>query len=192
TWAAEAGVRSMGWTAVVDLLVDEGQVKGCYVLSGGRPLVIVAQSTVLCTGGASALFLFHDNPITSLGEGYAVAARAGTPLEDMEFIQFYPLVTNVPGTPRTLIMPPLVDVGTIINDRGEDLVEKYELAQFRPLGLRARDRLSRVLFQEHLADRRAFLDLRSMTDDDWKDPAAGRDLQIFFETRYHARTAPIA
>ena len=143
-WADQAGVTSMGWTTVVDLLIDGARVTGCHALAKGRPLAILARATILCTGGASALFLFHDNPITSLGEGYAIAARAGAALEDMEFIQFYPLVTHVPGRPRALIMPPLTDMGKIINDQGEDLIEKYGLASFRPLGLRARDRLSRV------------------------------------------------
>jgi succinate dehydrogenase/fumarate reductase flavoprotein subunit len=191
-WAAEAGVTSMGWTTVVDLLMDGDRVIGCYALTKGRPLLILAGATILCTGGASALFLLHDNPITSLGDGYAIAARAGAALEDMEFIQFYPLVTNEPGTPRILILPPLIDLGKIINDQGEDLVEKYGLAPFRPLGLRARDRLSRALFQEHLAGRRVSLDLRAMTEGDWQDPLAGKGLQTLFETRYHYRIGPIS
>ena len=191
-WAEEAGVSSVGWTTVVDLLMDEDRVAGCYALAKGKPLLILAGATILCTGGASALFLLHDNPITSLGDGYAMAARAGVALEDMEFIQFYPLITNQPGTPRTLIMPPLTDLGKLINDKEEDLVEKYGLAPFRPLGLRARDRLSRALFQEHLAGRRVFLDLRMMTEGDWQDPAAGTGLKTLFETRYHSHTAPVS
>ncbi len=191
-WAAETGVTSMGWTTVVDLLMDGDRVVGCHALAKGRPLLILAGATVLCTGGASALFLIHDNPITSLGDGYAIAARAGAALEDMEFIQFYPLVTNEPGTPRTLILPPLIDLGKIINDQGEDLVEKYGLAPFRPLGLRARDRLSRALFQEHLAGRQVSLDVRAMTEGDWQDPSTGRGLQTLFESRYHSRIAPVS
>ncbi len=191
TWAAQAGVVSMGWTTVVDLIVDEGQVAGCHAIARGQPLIILARATVLCTGGASALFRFHDNPFTSLGEGYAMADCAGVTLADMEFIQFYPLVTNEPGTPKTLIMPPLTDIGKIINDEGEDLVEKYGLTSFRPLASRARDRLSRALFLEHLAGHNVFFDLRAMTEGDWQSPAAGKDLQRLFETRYHSATAPI-
>ena len=192
-WAAQAGVSTTGWTTVIDLLVDRGRVAGCSALVQGRPVRIRAKATVLCTGGASALFRFHDNPITSLGDGYAIAARAGALLRDMEFIQFYPLITNEPATPRILIMPPLADIGRIVNDKGEDLVEKYDLGSFRPLGLRARDRLSRALFQEHLTGRTVFLDLRSMTGSDWLDPAAGKGLQRLFETRYgtHAKPLPI-
>jgi succinate dehydrogenase/fumarate reductase flavoprotein subunit len=190
-WAAQAGVSLMGWTTVIELLVDRGRVAGCSALVHGRPVCIRAKATVLCTGGASALFRFHDNPLTNLGDGYAIASRAGALLRDMEFIQFYPLITNEPGTPRMLIMPPLADIGRIVNDEGEDLVEKYELGSFRPLGLRARDRLSRVLFQERLAGRAVFLDLRSMAEDDWLDPAAGKALQRLFETRYNSHAKPL-
>lgn len=190
-WAARAGVSVMGWTTVIDLAVDAGRVAGCSALVQGRPVCIRAKATILCTGGASALFRYHDNPITSLGDGYAIAARAGAHLQDMEFIQFYPLITDEPATPRVLIMPPLADVGRVVNDKGEDLVEKYGLGSFRPLGLRARDRLSRALFQEHLAGSSIFLDLRSMTDKDWLDPAAGKVLQHLFETRYATSAKPL-
>jgi fumarate reductase (CoM/CoB) subunit A len=191
-WATEAGVKLMGWTTVMDLLKDEGRVAGCSAIVDDRSTSIRAKATILCTGGASALYLSHDNPTTNLGDGYAIAARAGATLRDMEFVQFYPLVTNEPGKPRVLIGPPFADVGRIVNDQGEDLVEKYGLAALKPLGLRARDRLSRALFQEYLADRRVFLDLRFMTEQDWQHPGArGQGMRAFYETRYRCRTTPI-
>jgi fumarate reductase (CoM/CoB) subunit A len=190
-WASETGVTLMGWTTVTDLLIGEGRVIGCAALAKGRALSVRAKATVLCAGGASALYISHDNPTTNLGDGYAIAARAGATLKDMEFVQFYPLVTNEPGKPRVLIGPPLADAGRIVNDQGEDLVEKYGLASFRPLGLRARDRLSRALFQEHLSGRRIFLDLRSVTEQNWQHPGAGKEVRVFHETRYRCRTAPV-
>ena len=193
-WAARAGVSVMGWTTVIDLAVDAGRVAGCSALVQGRPVCIRAKATILCTGGASALFRYHDKPITSLGDGYAIAARVGAHLQDMEFIQFYPLITDEPATPRVLIMPPLADVEQVVNDKGEDLVEKYGLGRFGPLGLRARDRLSRALFQEHSAGSGIFLVLRFHDGQkDWLDPAAGKVLQHLFETRYatSAKTRPL-
>jgi fumarate reductase (CoM/CoB) subunit A len=190
-WATEAGVTLTGWTTVTDLLTYEGRVVGCSAISEGRPLSILAKATILCTGGAAALYLSHDNPTTNLGDGYAIAARAGATLKDMEFVQFYPLVTSEPGKPRVLIGPPLADVGRIVNDRGEDLVEKYDLSSLKPLGVRARDRLSRALFQEHLGGSQVFLDLRSMTEMDWQHPGAGKGVREFYETRYRCRTAPV-
>ncbi len=191
-WAVDAGVTAVGWTTVADLTKVEGRVSGASAVSKGRPVQILAKATVLCTGGASALYLSHDNPTTNVGDGYAIAARAGATLKDMEFIQFYPLVTSEPGKPRVLIGPPFADVGRIVNDRGEDLVEKYGLSALKPLGLRARDRLSRALYQEQMAGRRVFLDLRSMTEEDWRHPgAAGAGVRAFYETRYGCRTEPL-
>ena len=190
-WARETGVTLMGWTTVTDLLTGDGRVLGCAAITGERPVSVRAKATVLCTGGASALYLSHDNPTTNLGDGYALAARAGATLKDMEFVQFYPLVTNEPGKPRVLIGPPLADVGNILNDLGEDLVEKYDLSAFRPLGLRARDRLSRALFEEYLAGRRVFLDLRTMTEADWQHPGAGKEVRAFYETHYRCHATPL-
>ena len=189
-WAIRSGVSVMGWTTVGDLLTEEGRISGCSALVRGRPTAIRAKATILCTGGASALFQFHDNPLANLGDGYAIAARAGAIVQDMEFIQFYPLITDKPGTPRLLIMGPMADSGLIVNDRGEDLVEKYGLSGFRPLGQRGRDRLSRILFQEHLAGRGIFLDLRSMTEDEWAHPAAGNGLRELFESATKSQASP--
>jgi fumarate reductase (CoM/CoB) subunit A len=190
-WAIEVGVTFLGWTTATDLLTDDGRVVGCIGLSKGRPVSLRAKATVLCTGGASGLFLFHDNPMTNIGDGLGLAARAGATLRDMEFAQFYPFVTNQPGAPQVLLAPPLSDIGRIINDQNEDLVEKYGLAGFIPLGVKARDRLSRALFQEHLSGRYVFLDLRSMTNDDWKHPNAGEQLRSLLESRFHCASAPL-
>jgi fumarate reductase (CoM/CoB) subunit A len=191
-WAIEEGASPVGSTTVTDLVREEGRVTGAVAVRRGTVVRILAKATILCTGGASALYLCHDNPTTNLGDGYAIAARAGATLRDMEFIQFYPFVTREPGKPRILIGPPFSDIGKVVNDRDEDLVEKYRLGAFKPLGLRARDRLSRALYQEFLAGRRIFLDLRSMREEDWRHPgAAGEGVRTFYENRFSCRTKPL-
>jgi len=191
-WAVSAGVRCMGSTTIVELLKDGDRVVGCMAIAGGRLLLILAKATALCTGGASAVYLSHDNPTTNLGDGYALACRAGIALHDMEFVQFYPLVTGEPGKPRVLVGPPFADIGMIINDGEEDLVEKYGLGMLKPLGMKARDRLSRALFQELLSGRRVFLDLRSMTEKDWRHPgAAGEGVRAFYENVCCSRSKPV-
>ena len=54
-------------------------------------LTIGAKSVILATGGAGALYLRHDNPKRMFGDGYVLALKAGAALQDMEFVQFYPL-----------------------------------------------------------------------------------------------------
>jgi aspartate oxidase len=190
-WAVEAGATLMGWTTVTDLITADGLIVGCTGLSKGHQIAIHTKSIILCSGGASGLFLFHDNPMTNLGDGYALAARVGAVLKDMEFAQFYPFVTSVPGKPRILMTPPLSDGGEIVNDKEEDLIEKYDLGAFRPLGMKARDRLSRALFQEYQSGHPVFLDLRAISEDTWQHPNAGQKLRRFLESRYRCNVSPI-
>ena len=122
--------------------------------------MITPKATVLATGGAGALFQRHDNPQGMMGEGYSIAFEAGAVLQDMEFVQFYPLGLNEPGHGPFLIPPRLADRGRLINDLGEDILTKYGITE-RPAAARARDRLAQVLFKESLTERggRSFLTL---------------------------------
>jgi succinate dehydrogenase/fumarate reductase flavoprotein subunit len=136
-----------------------------------------ARAVVLATGGAGALFMRHDNPQGILGEGYLMALRAGALLQDMEFVQFYPLCLAEPGMPRHLLPPRLADLGRLVNDAGEDIHEKYGITE-RPAGIRARDRLSQALFRETAREgRRVLLDLTGLPEEGWRiDPFSASTL----------------
>jgi len=51
---------------------------------------------ILATGGPGQVFDHTTNAVANTGDGYAMAYRAGVPLEDMEFVQFHP--TTLPST----------------------------------------------------------------------------------------------
>jgi len=51
---------------------------------------------ILATGGPGQVFDHTTNAVANSGDGYAMAYRAGVPLEDMEFVQFHP--TTLPST----------------------------------------------------------------------------------------------
>ena len=80
------------WMAL-DLVRDaDGDVLGVVALEmeTGETMVLQAKATLLATGGAGRIFAASTNAFINTGDGLGMAARAGIPLEDMEFWQFHP------------------------------------------------------------------------------------------------------
>jgi succinate dehydrogenase/fumarate reductase flavoprotein subunit len=159
---------------VTDVLVGN-DVAGvnAYETSSGEWVVLTAGAVIIATGGASALYLRTDNPRRILGDGYRLAIEAGAMLQDMEFVQFYPLCLSEPGATALVIPPRIADRGRLINDDKEDILEKYGITE-RPAGERARDLLSQALFKEvYRNGKNVWLDLRYLSEEDWRvDPFA--------------------
>jgi len=91
-------------TFTIDLLTHEGRCRGAVASSrGGKPYLIWAKETILCTGGCGQVFRESTNPRVATGDGHAIAFRAGAVMRDMEFMQFHPTVLYIAGSSRTLI-----------------------------------------------------------------------------------------
>ena len=125
-----SGVHALENTLIVELLVDDGRVVGAVGVQRDRAAacLIRARAVVLGAGGAGRLFSVTSNPVDVTGGGYALAIRAGAPLRDMEFIQFYPwrLIrpfrnSRVPIQPSTF-----VSGARLYNSRGERFMEAYD------------------------------------------------------------------
>lgn len=190
-WASNVGVRTVNWLTVLSLLKNGNRVMGCIaVTTQGKPLVLKANAVILCTGGASALFRFHDNPITNIGDGYGLASKCGVVMEDMEFIQFYPLLIHTAHRPKILAPPLLAEKGTIVNDAGEDIVAKYELSSVKPIAIRGRDVLSISLYREMREGRKTYLDLRGLSsaDKSLQMEMADKEIMKFLEKRYQSQS----
>lgn len=186
------GTRFMGGLLVTDLKIHAGQAGViCFSKKADRWLAINAKAVVLATGGAAALYHRHDNPKRMLGDGYILALKAGAVLQDMEFVQFYPLGLAEPGMPPFLIPPRIADSGKLYNNRGEDILVKYEIHE-RPAGVRARDKLSQAVFKEiYHRKEEIWLDLRGATEDDWqRDPFSASTRELLGE-RYGAMHRPL-
>ena len=85
------------WMAL-DLIRDaDGDVVGVTALEmeTGEVFILEAKTVLLATGGAGRIFAASTNAFINTGDGLGMAARAGLPLEDMEFWQFHP--TGVAG-----------------------------------------------------------------------------------------------
>jgi succinate dehydrogenase/fumarate reductase flavoprotein subunit len=126
-----------------------------------------ASAVILATGGVSALFERHDNPRRMVGEGFTLALLAGATLQDMEFVQFYPLILSKPGLPAYLLAPHLEVIGQLVNSKGENLHAKYGLTDL-PASILARDQLSRALFTEwEIHHEQVLLDLTLSKREAW-------------------------
>jgi len=185
-------VKFLSGLIVTDLKVEQGAagVKA-FDAKSNEWLAISAKASVLATGGAGALYHRHDNPKRILGDGYCLALKAGAVLQDMEFVQFYPLGLAEPGNPPFLIAPRLADFGKTYNDRNEDIHDKYEITE-RPAGERARDRLSQALFTEiYRGGNEVWLDLRGVPDAEWKADPFSASTRTIFGGRYGAKHRPV-
>jgi succinate dehydrogenase / fumarate reductase, flavoprotein subunit len=133
------------WLAM-DLIRDaDGDVVGVTALEmeTGDVHVLEAKTTLLATGGAGRIFAASTNAFINTGDGLGMAARAGIPLEDMEFWQFHP--TGVAGA-GVLLTEGCRGEGAILrNSDGERFMERYAptLKDLAP-----RDFVSRCMDQE--------------------------------------------
>ncbi len=112
------GARASGlWTR-------NGRCEG-VVVEDGR--AVAARGTILCTGGAAALWRRTTNPPGSQGSGLLLAYGAGASLADVEFMQFHPTaVIGVPGREGFLVTEAIRGEGATLHspDTGGRFVEE--------------------------------------------------------------------
>ena len=138
------------WMAL-DLIRDaEGDVVGVTALEmeTGDLHILEAKTTLLATGGAGRIFAASTNAFINTGDGLGMAARAGIPLEDMEFWQFHP--TGVAGAGVLLTEGCRGEGAILLNCNGERFMERYAPAY---KDLAPRDFVSRCMGQEILEGR---------------------------------------
>ena len=133
------------WMAL-DLIRDAaGDVVGVTALEmeTGDLHIFHAKTTMLATGGAGRIYAASTNAYINTGDGLGMAARAGIPLQDMEFWQFHPTGVHNAGV---LLTEGCRGEGAILrNVDGERFMERYAptLKDLAP-----RDFVSRCMDQE--------------------------------------------
>jgi succinate dehydrogenase / fumarate reductase flavoprotein subunit len=113
------------WMAL-DLVRDQdGDVLGVVAMEMETAEVMIFQgrATLLATGGAGRIFASSTNAFINTGDGLGMVARAGLPLQDMEFFQFHP--TGVYGAGILITEGVRGEGGYLVNRNGERFMERY-------------------------------------------------------------------
>ena len=162
TAAAEASESVMTIERrVVDLVMIDGRVAGVVTADGKKRQVILAPAVVLATGGAGRLYARTTNPIGVTGDGVAIAARVGSRLADLEFVQFHPTALDAGKDPMPLLTEALRGEGaTLVDAHGRRFMDQYHsMAELAP-----RDVVARAIFWQYDKGSSAYLDGRSIVN----------------------------
>ncbi|HYL89371.1 MAG TPA: succinate dehydrogenase flavoprotein subunit [Burkholderiales bacterium] len=134
------------WMAL-DLIREpqDGAVVGVTALEmeTGELAILQAKAVLLATGGAGRIFFSSTNAFINTGDGLGMTARAGLPLQDMEFYQFHP--TGVYGAGILITEGVRGEGGYLLNKNGERFMERYAP---NAKDLASRDVVSRAMTTE--------------------------------------------
>ncbi|MFW5811946.1 MAG: FAD-binding protein, partial [Alkalispirochaetaceae bacterium] len=130
---------------VVDIILDGTTVQGVvtFDLSSGEIHIFKAKAVLFATGGFGRMFKITSNALANTGDGPAILARAGIPMEDMEFYQFHP--TGILNMGILITEGVRGEGGILRNNEGERFMERYAPTM---LDLAPRDMVSRAIMTE--------------------------------------------
>lgn len=156
---ASKQIQVLEKTRVLDLVVSNGVCYGIRATRAGKPVEIIADATVLATGGCGQVYRYTTNPQVATGDGYAIAHRAGVKLADMEFVQFHPTALETPENPLALVSEAVRGEGAIlVDDSGTRfMVKRHRLAELAP-----RDVVAREIYRERRRGNGVYLDARKL------------------------------
>ncbi len=177
---AEPNIRILTGRTAVDLLTTHhhsrvleykyqlvNQCCGAYVFNQdlGRVETVLADVTVLATGGIGQIYLHTTNTASSIGSGMVMAARAKAKTVNAEYVQFHPTALFHRAPRKFLVSEAVRGAGArLVNARGEAFMSRYDSRA----DLAPRDIVTRAIQEEmlHSGEDCVFLDAAGHVDCD--------------------------
>ena len=161
---SQSNIKVFEDTLLLDLLVEDGVCYGvrCWSKNSelqsedeGNEVIIHANHVFLTSGGASAIYARTTNPLTTIGDGVAIAYKAGCRIIDMEFVQFHPSGLYRKDSSQAFLISEAVrgERAHLLNKDGKRfMVPIHELAELAP-----RDIVARSIFKQMKLDDRPYV-----------------------------------
>lgn len=139
------------------LLLRDGRMAGVLAVGADGALLLPGTRVVIASGGGGGLYRHTTNPLGAIGQGVALAARAGVVLADMEFVQFHPTALDAGLDPMPLVSEAVRGEGAVlIDETGEHFMAGQGRAELEP-----RDIVARAVWRHLARGHRVFLDARA-------------------------------
>lgn len=183
---------------VTELLVASDQCVGVEFVetASGKVGQVAAGAVVVATGGAGQFFARTDNPARTTGDGYVLLYQAGATLQDMEFVQFFPLGFASEKLPGWFLPLKLVDQAPLVNNFGEEFLrEKFPqwgVKSGAEAELFARDQAAVTIAKEVEAGRGVFLYLNQLPAKAWEKGTLLADLRQLASGKVDLQKDPVA
>lgn len=127
-------------TFALDLIINKKSCYGCIAIKRNKIISILADQTILATGGSGQIYKYTTNPKIATGDGVAMAIRAGCKAKDMEFVQFHPTAFAKKLSPMFLISETVRGEGAKLVNKSGERITKNELA--------SRDTVAKEIYKE--------------------------------------------
>lgn len=191
-------VEFFNYHFVLDLIMSDNDCLGvvCLNIETGEIKVIFSSNTIIATGGYSQIYRVATSAAICTGDGNGLIARAGLPLQDMEFVQFHPTALHNVGV---LITEASRSAGgKLLNSLGQRFMQNYA-PNFMELA--ARDVVARAISTEIMQGRGAgpnedhvWLDLTRLGEKQIKEtlPTVFENCQKFLKLNPSLKPIPIS